>query len=165
MKEFLTKLVRQEKLKFVEPSENLFKSYLAKSFSNFDSAKILLENSKLEEAVSLIYYSMYNLVLALLYRIGVKSENHSASIILLEKIFGLNNALIIKSKNERIDKQYYVGFKISKKEIEESLILAEEFNRNLKGFASGIGEKDIMNYRDRAKKLIIRPRTNPKYKI
>jgi len=165
MKEFLTKLVKQGKLKLVEPSENLFKSYLAKSSSNFDSARILLENDKLEEAVSLIYYSMYNLVLALLYRIGVKSENHSASIILLEKIFGLDNSLIIKSKNERIDKQYYVGFKISKKEVEESLILTEEFNRNLKGFASGIGEKDVMNYRDKIKELTISPRTNPKHKI
>ena len=43
MKEFLIKLVKQGKLKLVEPSEEIYKSYLEKSESNLDSAKILLK--------------------------------------------------------------------------------------------------------------------------
>ena len=66
MKKFLVSLAKKEKLKSVEPSESISKSYLEKSSSNLDSARILLENDKLEEAVSLVYYSMYNLVVALL---------------------------------------------------------------------------------------------------
>jgi len=42
-----------------------------------------LKNKKLEEAVSMAYYSMYYSLLALLFRVGIKSENHTASIFLL----------------------------------------------------------------------------------
>ena len=153
MKKFLIRLIKMDKLKVVEPSENVSQSYLGKSFSNFDSAKILFKSDKLEESISLIYYSMYNLVLALLYKVGIKSENHSASIILLKEIFNLDNDLISESKKERMDKQYYVGFEISKKEVGESLVIAEEFNRKVKGFISGIGKKDIECYRNKFEEI------------
>jgi len=154
MKKFLIKLFKQEKLSLVSPSENIFKSYNEKSFSNFDSAKILLKNNKLEEAVSLLYYSMYNLSLSLLYKIGIKSENHMATIILLKELFKINNESIMYAKKERIDKQYYVGFDISKKEVKESLNVCEEFNRELKGFIFSIGKKDIEIYRNKFEELI-----------
>jgi len=154
MKEFLVKLIKQKKLKLIEPSENLFESYLEKSLSNFDSSKILLQANKLEESVTLIYYSMYNLILALLYKVGIKSENHSASIFLLKNIFKFDNDLIINAKKERIDKQYYVGFDVSKKEVEESLVIAEDFNRDLKGFIFGIGKSDIENYGNKFEELM-----------
>ena len=154
MKEFLVNLIKQGRLKFVEPNENLSVSYRDKSQSNFESSKILLKNNKLEEAVSLIYYSMYNLVLSLLYKIGIKSENHSASIFLLKEIFEFDNALILEAKRERIDKQYYVGFKISKKELDESLISGENFNRKLRGFISGMGMNEISNYRKKGEEIL-----------
>jgi len=154
MKEFLISLIKQDRLKLVESSENIFNSYLEKSSSNFESAKILLEANKLEESVSLVYYSMYNLVLALLYKVGIKSENHSGSIILLKELFDFDNQLIFEAKKERIDKQYYVGFEVSKKEVEESLVIAENFNRDLKGFVSGLNKIDIKNYRNKFEDLI-----------
>jgi len=49
--DFLTKLKNEKKLKLVEPSENLSKSYLNKSESNLFSAKLLFEHKKFEEAV------------------------------------------------------------------------------------------------------------------
>jgi uncharacterized protein (UPF0332 family) len=154
MKEFLNSLFKQGKLKLVEPSENIFNSYLEKSSSNLESAKILLNVDKLEESVALVYYSMYNLVLALLYKVGIKSENHSGSIILLKEIFNFDNQLIVESKKERIDKQYYVGFEISKKEVEQSLMIAEDFNRDLKGFISGLNNRDIEVYRSKFEELV-----------
>lgn len=153
MKRFLVKLVKQEKLKLAESSDNVCNSYLEKSTSNFDSAKILISNNKLEEAVALSYSSMYNLLLALLYKIGIKSENHTASIFLLKEIFEFDNRLISEAKTERIDKQYYVGFEISKKEVEENLKISEDFNRELKGFISGINKKDIQIYRNKFEKV------------
>jgi len=154
MKEFLSKMAKQEKLKLVSKSDNVSKSYLEKSKSNFESSRILLRNDKLEEAVSFVYYSMYNLVMALFYKVGIKSENHASSIFLLKEVFGFDNNLIKEAKTERIDKQYYVGFKVSKKEVEESLKIAEEFNRELKGFISGLGNKEILNYRNKFEEML-----------
>jgi len=57
---FLTKIINKGKLQKVEPNEEFAKSYIEKSESNLISAKILLGNNRLEEAVSLAYYSMYH---------------------------------------------------------------------------------------------------------
>jgi uncharacterized protein (UPF0332 family) len=97
---------------------------------------------------------MYNLVLSLFFKIGIKSENHVISSYLLKKIFSFENSLINEAKTERVDKQYYVGFKISKQEVEDSLIKAEEFNRELKGFILSLGKKDVPVYRNKFQELI-----------
>ncbi len=49
---FLNKLEKEGKLGLIEPSEEIKQSYIKKSESNVISAKILLENNKLEEAVA-----------------------------------------------------------------------------------------------------------------
>ena len=64
---------------------------------------------------------MYNMLTALLYFAGIRCENHSASIIILKELFGIDNSKISFAKTERVDKQYYIDFKISKTEV-ESLI-------------------------------------------
>ena len=98
---FLIRLKNEEKLSLIEPSEEIKESYFEKSESNLSSAKILLKNDKFEEAVALTYYSMYNLVIALLFKVGIKSENHTASIILLDELFGIDNSDIKYAKKER----------------------------------------------------------------
>jgi len=111
------KLKGEGKLKLVKPSEEIKQAYLEKSVSYLESSKLLLKNKKLEEAISMAYYSMYYSLLALLFRVGIKSENHTASIILLKDLFGLDNSQILKAKKERIDKQYYVDFKIVERDV------------------------------------------------
>lgn len=153
MKKLLNKLLKEGKLQVVESSEEICKSYVKKSDSNLMAAKLLLENNMLEESTSLIYYSMYNLVLALLFKVGIKSENHSASIFLLSEIFGIDNENIKDAKRERIDKQYYTGFKIAQEEVSKGIKVAEDFNRDLNGFISGLNSEDIKEYRSEVKKL------------
>jgi cytochrome c biogenesis protein ResB len=63
---FLRKLYREGKIQIVEPSAQIQEAYWKKSESYLTSAKILLENKRLEETVSMAYYSMYYMVLALL---------------------------------------------------------------------------------------------------
>jgi hypothetical protein len=46
--------------------------------------------------------------LALFFATGIKCENHTAAIILLEDVFGIDSSAIDSAKTERIDKQYYV---------------------------------------------------------
>ena len=151
---FLNKLKKEKKLELVDPSEEISKSYLEKSESNLISAKILLENNRLEEAVSLAYYSMYNQLLSLLFETGIKSENHMGSIILLKEIFSVDNSDILKAKKERVDKQYYVDFVITRSETEYSIKIAEKFNHILYDFISKISTNDVMKYRDKFLELI-----------
>lgn len=148
---FLAKLVKEKKLELTEPSDEIKDSYIAKSESNLISAKILLDNNKLEESVALTYYSMYHILTALLFKAGIKCENHAGSIILLKEIFSIDNSEILSAKAERVDKQYYTDFEITKAEVVNALKSAEKFNTNLIDFISKLNASDSLNYR---KKLL-----------
>jgi uncharacterized protein (UPF0332 family) len=153
-KDFLIKIFGEGKIELVEPSENIKDSYIEKSESNLISAKILLENNRLEEAMSLSYYSMYHLLTALLFKIGIKCENHSASIILLKELFEIDNTDIFSAKKERIDKRYYTDFKITKQDIIESIGVAESFNKGLINFISKLNNQNIKGYREKLKIIL-----------
>ncbi|MBD3355449.1 HEPN domain-containing protein, partial [Candidatus Woesearchaeota archaeon] len=107
---FLSKLKKEEKLELVELSEEICQSYLEKADNSLKSAKVLLANNLYENSVSMSYYAMYNSLTALLFRTGVKCENHSGSILILKFLFGKKDlfSIISEAKEERIDKQYYV---------------------------------------------------------
>ncbi|MEK6917986.1 MAG: HEPN domain-containing protein [Nanoarchaeota archaeon] len=144
---FLIKLKKEKKISLVEPSDELRKSYLQKSESNLISAKLLLKNGRLEESVSLAYYSMYNILISLFFKTGIKSENHSATLILLKEIYGLDNSFILFAKKERIDKQYYVDFSVTKEEVSDLIKQAEEFNASLLDFVSKLTNEGIKMHR------------------
>ena len=93
---FLIKLHKDNKLKEVEPIDEIKMAYLQRSDESISSAKALLKINNLKDAVALAYYSMYHSLLALLFRIGIKSENHAASIILLKE--ALTNRPIAKHR-------------------------------------------------------------------
>lgn len=148
---FLAKLHEEKKLQLVEPSEAIKDSYLEKSASNLFSAKLLLKNNCLEEAVSLAYYSMYHSLTALLFRAGIKCENHTGAIILLKGLFGIDNSGILFAKKERVDKQYYTDFHVTRKEVELAIRGAEEFNSLIHDFISRLNSGSIQEFRKRLK--------------
>ncbi len=135
---FLNKLKKEGKLTLAEPSEEICMSYLEKSENCLKAAKILLENKLYENSVSSSYYAMYNVLIALLFRTGIKCENHSASILLLKEIFHNDKLFKIISfaKEERIDKQYYVtsqkNVELTKDSAQDMIHRAEEFTIGLK---------------------------------
>lgn len=151
---FFIKLHQEGKLQLVEPSQEITASYLKKSDSHIESAKLLLNNDRLEEGVSLTYYSMYYSVLALFFRAGIKCENHSASIILLKELFNIDNMIISYAKKERIDKQYYVDFSIAKEEVEELIVSAEIFNSRILDFIEKINNEMIDKFRSNMEQLL-----------
>lgn len=150
---FLNKLLKQRKISLVEPSEEIRTSYLKKSESNPYSSKMLFENDRLEESIYLTYYSMYNSLLALLFAIGIKSENHSISIFLLKDIFEIDNSDILKAKKERIQAQYYVDLRIKKQEARELISISENFNGKLFDFISKLTNEKVNFYRNKFIKL------------
>jgi len=151
---FLIKLKKEGKLKLIEPSGNVKESYILKSKNSLESAKILLENGQIENAVPMAYYSMYNMLTALLYFAGIKCENHSASIIILKELFGIDSSKISFAKTERVDKQYYINFKVSKAEVESMIESAEEFNSMLYGFIEKLTTKQLSGYKEELDKAL-----------
>lgn len=150
---FLNKIKKERKLELVEPSKEICKSYLEKSNNSIKSAELLLTNKLYENSVSMSYYSMYYMLLALLFNAGIKCENHSASIILLKDIFDIDNSDIYFAKKERVDKQYYVDFNVNKQEVLDLIEKTKEFNRNLFDFISKLSNEQIKNYRNKFKEI------------
>jgi len=95
---------------------------------------------------------MYHILTALFYKVGIKCENHSASIIILKELFGIDNSLISLAKTERIDKQYYVDFEITKEEVREMIDSAKEFNANIYDFIEKSTTKRLSDYQEELKR-------------
>ncbi|MEK6793095.1 MAG: HEPN domain-containing protein [Nanoarchaeota archaeon] len=153
-KNYLFELRRKRVIELVEPSNELEESYKEKSKSNLESAHILLERGKLEEAVSLTYFSMYNMLLALLFRTGIKSESHTASIVLLKEIYNLSDEEILFAKEERKDKQYYVGFFVTKEQVQEMFKIASSFNANVTNTMAKLTNESIKSHRNKFETLV-----------
>jgi uncharacterized protein (UPF0332 family) len=152
--QFLNRLYTEGKLKLVEPSSEIKDAYLQRADESLSSAKVLLDIGNLKDAVALAYYAMYHTLLALLFRTGIKCENHSAAIILLKEVFGIDNSSISKAKEERVDKQYYVDFAVTKEEVKEGISSAESFNHLVFDFIEKLSVSKIAEYRQKAEKII-----------
>lgn len=151
---FLNKLFREGKIRVVDPSVQVHEAYRKKSESYLISAKILLENGRLEETVSMAYYSMYYMVLALLFKTGIKCENHTGAMILLERLYGIDSSRIAAAKRDRIDKQYYVDFAITAEEVKDSIEEAEAFCADLLDFMERLHQGEISRLREEAVRLL-----------
>jgi len=156
---FLSKLKINKKLKLVEPSDEICTSYLKKADKCMLSAKILFENKLYENSVSESYYAMYNSLTALLFKTGIKCENHAGSIMLLELVFSRKDLSdkISESKKERIDKQYYVtseeDFVLTRESSNEMLRTAEDFLLEIKLFIERMNISDTHKFRDKFSRL------------
>ena len=126
---FLSKLKNEGKIKQVEASDEIKQAYLAKSKSSMGAAEILIGTGHLEEATSMIYYSMYYSTLALLFATGIKCENHTGCILLLKDLFRKNDLSqnLNSAKEERVDKQYYTDYQVTKEEVDQFLASAQDF--------------------------------------
>ncbi|MBU1129439.1 MAG: HEPN domain-containing protein [Nanoarchaeota archaeon] len=157
---FLKTLKKEGKLKLVSPSREVKLSYFKKAENCIKSSKLLFKNNLYENSVSESYYAMYNSLLALLFSVGIKSENHSASIILLKFLFNQEELvkLIDKSKRERIEKQYYVSteenlnlLKLSAKEL---ISESESFLLGIRALINSFNNEKIDFFRRSFLKLI-----------
>jgi len=151
---FLSKLKAEGKIELVEPSDDICESYSKKSADCLRSAKLLLQNELFENSIGMSYYAMYNLLLALLFKTGIKCENHGASILLLQLAFGKNELsnIISDAKKERINKQYYVTTEkeeITKEVAEELFHDAQEFVLEMKVLLKKLGNDEIEAARER----------------
>jgi len=151
---FLHELAGKRKIQLIKPSDDVKEAYLKKSGSYLASAKLLRDNEHYEEAVSMAYYSMYYVVLALFFRTGIKCENHSAGVIILEEVFGIDTTALSTAKKERIDTQYYVDTVATKQDVDDMIRNAEVFHAYLLDTIARLSSETIPKYRKRLKVLI-----------
>ena len=157
---FLNRLEKEGKLKLVEPSREIKISYLEKAKNSLKSAKVLLQNNLYENSVAMSYYVLYNSLISFLYKIGIKCENHTGSILLLKLLFNQEDLskIILFAKEERIDKQYYVSssdkFQLNKESTEEMIKVAEDFLVEITLLIEKTGSEDVRNYRIKFLKFI-----------
>ncbi|MBW6461862.1 MAG: HEPN domain-containing protein [DPANN group archaeon] len=152
---FLSKLFDEKKIQFVTPSKDIKNAYIQRSEESLSSAKVLFKIGNLKDSVALSYYSMYHCLLALLFCTGIKCKNHTASILILKEVFGLNNDSISKAKKERIDKQYYVDFNITQAEVYDTMSIAEDFITELREFIEKLNALDIKQYQNILQRILI----------
>jgi len=123
------------------------------------SAKVLLQHNLYENSISMAYYAMYNLLMATLFKTGIKCENHSGPILLLKLLFKEDGLFkqISEAKKERIDKQYYVTIEkdeITRDVAEELLRNAEDFVLDIKVFCKRLTLNKIEDMRCQLKLFI-----------
>ncbi len=151
---FLHDLFIERKIQIVNPSENVAESYLKKSNGHLASAKLLCDHEHYEEAVSMAYYSMYHAVMALFFRTGIKCENHSATIVLLKEVYGVDSKPLSEAKKERIDTQYYVDTITTRKDVGDLIQAAEHFNADIVDRIERLTNQKITQYRERLRILV-----------
>ena len=151
---FLKRLHEEAVLQLVTPSDEMKSAYLKKSESNLISARLLLDNDLFEQSVSMAYYSMYYSVLALFFATGIKCENHTAAIILLKKVFSIDNADLEHAKTERIDKQYYVSSAPVRDDVVALIQTTESFNAELLDVIDRLTNEKIEKFRKKFNSLI-----------
>jgi len=79
---------------------------------------------------------MYYTSLALLFKCGIKSENHGGTILLLKRLFNIDIKIISQAKKDRIDSQYYtrdnVGIEVNEKIASQAMKDAETYCNEIK---------------------------------
>lgn len=159
--DFLNKLKKEGKLELVESSEEMSLSYEKKSVECREVANLAFNNGYFESAITQSYYSMYNNVLSLFFKCGVKCENHSATAILLRDFFNQKElySVFLKAKEERIDKQYYItpaqNNPITKNSAKEMISTAVKFNLKIIAFKNYLKIEEIKKVREKIKKEIL----------
>lgn len=154
---FLSKLREEGKLDLVEPSDEICASYLEKAGKCLKSANLLFKHELYENSVAMSYYSMYNSLIALFFKTGIKCENHTGTIFLFKKLF--NRADLFKTisfaKEERIDKQYYTDFTLTKESADDMTLKAEEFLVQIKLLMNKLNLEEIIEIRQKFETLLI----------
>ena len=99
-------LQQKNGIQLIEPNNNLSKAY----FLDADDSLLAVERNKGKWAVVTSYYACYNALYALLVKVGIKSEIHDCTLVLMSLLgFTAEEITFMKKlKQDRIDVQYYL---------------------------------------------------------
>jgi len=140
----------------VEPNDNLAAAYLKKAEDAMDAMHSVASS---DWKISTAYYSLYFSLYSVLTKIGIKSENHTCTIVLmqhlLEGFFTSDECeMVEKARQARVETQYYVT---SDAPAIVSDALAKQVPRFLvkcSGIVDGLTEKEVQALRKTFTKLL-----------
>lgn len=149
--------LRQKKgIKLVQPSRTIAKDYIVKAHTALSVAEASLHNKAYDWVIIASYYARYDAAYALLMTIGIKSEIHECTILLLKDMF-IEQKLIstencdelLKAKEDRIDAQYYVKTPIRENLAKTTLAQAQKFVLAMEESLEKISDDLISNIRSK----------------
>jgi hypothetical protein len=73
---------------------------------------------------------------------------------LLQDVFGMDGSILSTAKRERVDKQYYIDFTITKDEVTDLIARAEWFNSLLLDMVDRANTNGILDARERVERLL-----------
>lgn len=155
-RDFLRKAVKAEQLRLVDPSENIYESYMKKSEDCIKASELLIKNGLYENSISDSYYAIYNSIIALLRKVGIKCENHAVSISLLETLFSetVLRDLANRAKDARIESQYEIDVSVTKSNAVELQSHAENFVNAIRLISRRLTSEKSERIRQKLGKLI-----------
>ncbi len=150
-------LNQKKGLELVEPNEELTKAYIKKAEDSLRATEMLKNNKDWE--ISSSYYTMYFSLYAIPMKIGIKYEIHSCTISFMKHFLNIyftikEIELIEKSKEARIDTQYYSDRNISDNLYNEMINKSVLFLTKCKEIANNLTEQEIKNIRKKIKTFI-----------
>ncbi len=147
--DMITWCTKQKKgIRIEKPNNELCKSYIKEANDSILSMNANIKAGLRKWAIITAYYARYNSIYALLTKIGIKCEIHDCSITLMRYLFsekfdsGFFDELE-KSKQHRIDMQYYTNKTISVNEYEKDIESAADFVLKIEEVVNKIRNEEI----------------------
>ncbi len=141
-------------LKLIKPNKNLSESYLKMAKDTIKLIDDISSSKNILWITVMCYYSSYYCVESFLSLIGVKSENHTCSILLTKYLLGEEKTKIIEQeKRKRIDAQYYNKF-VSSGELSSMNNDSKNFLISFEYLINNLDEEKIKEYKDKIKALL-----------
>ena len=140
----------------VEPNDNLSLAYLKKAE---DALEAMHSVSSFDWKISTGYYSMYFSLYAVLMKIGIKSENHSCTIEIMERLLSEYFSpgeceMLEKARRARVDTQYYTTRSVSETFSSALSKRAPRFLVTCRSIVDGLDEKQVQKLRKSLIELI-----------
>ena len=140
----------------VEPNDNLASAYLKKAE---DAMKAMHSVVSFDWKISTGYYSMYFSLYSVLMKIGIKSENHTCTIEIMQHL--LNGfftsdecEMLGKARRARVETQYYVASNVSETFCGTLSKRVPRFLVKCRSIVEGLDEKQVERLRGILTELI-----------
>ena len=144
-------------IRLEKPNDLLCRSYLKEANDALVSMNANIKAGLKKWAVITAYYARYNAIYALLSKTGIKSEIHDCSITLMRYLFpDLFDIKFFeeleKSKQQRVDVQYYTNRTINDSDYDKNTESAPDFVLNVEKVAGEISAERIAAAREKLTK-------------
>ncbi|MDN7024031.1 hypothetical protein FGU65_03845 [Methanoculleus sp. FWC-SCC1] len=135
---------------FVEPSDNLAGAYLKKAEDAMDAMHSVASP---DWKISAGYYSLYFSLYAVLMKIGIRSENHTCTIEVMQRLLGDyftsdECEVLEKARRARVETQYYVASSVSETVSGTLSKRVPRFLVKCRSVIEGLDEKQVRRLRE-----------------